>query len=323
MTHYSRNNAIDFAALKASVSIAAVLLHYGVELYGGGAERTARCPFHDDRHPSLQVNIEKGLFNCFGCGAKGSVLDFVAKQEGCGLSEAAARIASIARNEKAPATEAAEAGSGRRWREEPPTEHRQDCTTNRPLSSRLSLDPSHPYLASRGIAEETARAFGMGFCDGGLLRGRVAIPIHDEGGKLVAYAGRWAGSDDDLPEGEGKYKFPRGFRKSLVLYNLHRVDLGAEVVLVEGFFGAIAVHLAGLPNVVALMGSTISREQRRLIVARFRRVVIFLDGDTAGRAATDVVRRNFEQGVEVRVAWCRLGRQPDTLSADELRQVLS
>ena len=168
------------------------------------------------------------------------------------------------------------------------------------------------------------RHFGLGFCEVGVMRGRIGIPIHDEDGKLVAYAGRWAGSGDDLPEGEGKYKFPRGFKKSLVLYNLHTVaPTAGSVIVVEGFFGVFALHQAGYPNVVALMGSTISKEQRALLASRFRDVILLLDGDVAGRAATEVVRRCLDGHVATRVSSCRLGAQPDTLSADELRSVLS
>lgn len=332
MTNPSQQpEALDFAAIKASVSIATVLSHFGIALRGRGAERMARCPFHEDDKPSLQVNVEKGLFTCFACDAKGSVLDFVAKKEGCDLREAARRIVAIeggGRKAETPADAEASTGASAPpgWREETQGQRRGEDTParNRPLSFRLALDPKHPYLTGRGLSAETVRHFDLGLCEVGVMRGRVGIPIHDDGGKLVAYAGRWAGDDADLPEGEGKYKFPRGFRKSLVLYNLHRVPPTAgRVILVEGFFGVFALHQAGYENVVALMGSTISREQRALLVSRFREVIVLLDGDVAGRAATEAVRRCLAGHVATRVAWCRLGAQPDTLLADELRSVLS
>jgi DNA primase len=94
-------------------------------------------------------------------------------------------------------------------------------------------------------------------------------------------------------------------------------------VLVEGFFGAMAVHHAGFPCVVALMGATISQEQVALLVGRVRRVVILLDGDPAGRAATDVVCDRLHGRVVTRIAWCPLGQQPDRLTTDELLSVLS
>ena len=89
------------------------------------------------------------------------------------------------------------------------------------------------------------------------MRGRIVIPIHNGSGALIAYAGR------AIDGQEPKYRFPAGFRKSLVLFNLHRA-LGTEartVIVVEGFFDTLAVHQSGYPAVVALMGSTISRYQ--------------------------------------------------------------
>ena len=68
------------------------------------------------------------------------------------------------------------------------------------------------------------------------MAGRIAIPIHDEAGDLVAYAGRWPG-DDGWPEGEERYKLPQGFQKSHVLFNLHRVLDAEHLVVVEGYFG--------------------------------------------------------------------------------------
>ena len=68
--------------------------------------------------------------------------------------------------------------------------------------------------------------FGLGFCTKGIMAGRVRIPIHDWQGRLVAYAGRWVGPIEDLPEGEGKYELPAGFHKELELFNIHRVWIG-------------------------------------------------------------------------------------------------
>jgi DNA primase len=112
---------------------------------------------------------------------------------------------------------------------------------NPPLKVALkSLDPNHAYLQERGFAPETIAAFGVGMCTGkGIMASRIAIPIHNEPGELVAYAGRWPG---ELPEGEGKYKLPMGFHKSLVVYNLHRAREHAKdagLIVVEGFFDAM------------------------------------------------------------------------------------
>src|ERR1051325_9302875 len=93
--------------------------------------------------------------------------------------------------------------------------------------------------------------------------GRVVIPIHNQAGELVAYAGR------AVDNSEPRYKLPAGFRKSMELYNLHRAFATGErgLIVVEGFFDAMKVHQAGYPFVVALMGCQVSEEQERLLVA--------------------------------------------------------
>ena len=122
---------------------------------------------------------------------------------------------------------------------------------NPPLTFTLKLDPSHPYLVERGLSAEEVALFGLGSCSRGVTGGRICIPIHNEKGELVAYAGRWPG--DDLPEGQERYKLPAKFQKSRALYNLNRVVAGEHIVLVEGYWSAIRLHSLGIP-VAALMG---------------------------------------------------------------------
>jgi len=96
----------------------------------------------------------------------------------------------------------------------------EDEAVNQPLTFTLkSVDSTHPYLSSRGIKESVAKCFGVGFFHGKskMMHGRLVIPIHNEKGELLAYAGR------SVDGSEPKYKFPSGFRKSLVLFNLHRM----------------------------------------------------------------------------------------------------
>ena len=113
------------------------------------------------------------------------------------------------------------------------------ATCNRTLGFRLfGIDPSHPYVESRGISLATARLFGIGYYSGrGFLSGRVVIPIHNQAGNLIAYAGR---SVDGAPP---KYKLPLAFRKSVELFNLHRAvhRRCRGVVVVEGFFDCMKV----------------------------------------------------------------------------------
>ena len=147
------------------------------------------------------------------------------------------------------------------------------------------------------------------------MKGRVCIPIHNVDGELMAYAGRWDGSEAELPEGEEKYKFPKGFHKSLELFNLHRVKHCRHLIVVEGFFGAMRLHALRFPA-VALMGSSLSDEQVALLHAHcpaLRFMTVLLDGDEPGRKAGDTVAARLAQSWWTRIVHLADGFQPDTV----------
>jgi len=308
---------VDFKQLKADVAIEQVVAYYGVQLRRlGGTELRGRCPLptHSSARSrdSFAVNIARNVWSCrsLSCmqarGGRpgGNILDFVALMERCSIREAALRL--------------------QRWsgaapeRFIVPRDERPDpvVSENSPLRFALQyVDATHPYLVSRGVLLRTARTFGLGFYSGkGLLRGRIVIPIHNEAGELVAYAGR------AIDGQEPKYRFPAGFRKSLVLFNLHRA-IGPKprtVVVVEGFFDAIAVHQAGYP-VVALMGSTLSRHQADLVCGSFDRVVLMLDGDEAGRQGTTTIVRALGARTPTTHIDLPDGTQPDQLTPETIQ----
>jgi DNA primase len=309
------SNWVDFKAIKQAVSIEQVLQHYSVKLKRSGKELRGRCPIHrGEDTDTFHANAAKNAFQCFSCHAKGNVLDFVAAMEKCSVRDAALKVqgwfsvsTAASTTTKPPAVEqAAEVGD----RGEP----------NKPLGFRLQgIDHHHPYLAQRGVAPETAEYFGVGFFSGkGSMSGRVVIPIENEKGELVAYAGR------AIDGSEPKYKLPAGFKKSQVLYNLPRAAEETEgaVVLVEGFFDCIKVTQAE-HACVALMGCSLSGDQEEQLVAHFRQVVIVLDSDEAGRRAATEIAGRLAHRVWVRVVDVHNGKQPDQFSTQELQELLA
>jgi DNA primase len=156
--------------------------------------------------------------------------------------------------------------------------------------------------------------------------GRIALPIHNGAGQLVAYAGRWPGEPpDDTP----KYKLPTGFKKRLELYNLHRAIAAKETqpwLLVEGFFDCLHLWQHGARRVVALMGSSLSPEQQALLLEHTKpdtHLVVLLDEDEAGREARgDIAARlSFHRYVRIH----RLGdegRQPEHLTPAEIADLI-
>jgi hypothetical protein len=317
---------VDFKAVKQAVSVEMVLAYYGVMLRRiHSPYLRGRCPLpaHASKgsNQSFIVNTEKNAWACHSdsCVASrgghtgGNVLDFVAAMERCSLRDAALKIQdwfSVTAT-PVPREHFVSAADGPY-----PSASIAPGESNRPLAFTLrGLDPHHPYFAERGVDLKSVAHFGIGFYPGkGYMEGRIVIPIHDQDGALVAYAARNPGP------GEPRYKFPARFRKSLVLFNLHRaIRHGKAVVVVEGFFDCFKVHQAGLPCVVALMGCSLSHRQEELLQQHFREVTLMLDGDNAGRRASATIAARLVTKLAARLVEIPHGTQPDQLSLDQIR----
>ena len=297
---------LDFDAIRRQARFAKILDHYGFKTVGTGEQRFILCPFHSESTPSCSVHLAKGLFHCFGCGAAGSIFDFVAMMERCELRAAAEVVANLF-----PLSE---------QRNGAISAERSNVSHTPPLSRTLSLDPSHPYLVGRGLSPEAIAVFGLGYCSCGPMQGRICIPIHDAEGRLIAYAGRWAG--ESVPEHVHRYMLPRGFRKSLVLFNLHRIPDARSIVLVEGYWSAIRLHQLGLP-VAGLMGTSISAAQIALLANRGTRYVTLLfDGDEAGFRARERALPPVAALFFARSPLLPAGEKPDSLPEEHLIELL-
>lgn len=312
-----QTNWVDFKAIKHAVTVEQVLAHYRIKLKRSGNELRGKCPLHQgEGQDTFHASVEKNAFHCFSCGAKGNVLDFVAAMEHCSVRDAALKLqrwfqVSVGEGAGRPMTESA----GRTLQE---GEGRGE--ENQPLGFALKgIDHRHQYLGARGIDPETAEYFGAGFYSGrGSMHGRIVIPIENEGGQLVAYAGR------SIDGSEPKYKLPAGFKKSQVLYNLARAkdDSSGLVIVVEGFFDCMKVTQAEYPC-VALMGSQLSLVQEQLLCQHFDRALLLFDGDEAGQRATEDCLLRLGRKLWVRAIPLPAGTQPDQLAAEQLKTVLS
>lgn len=307
---------VSFAEIKSQMKLAEVLRSYGIDWLrrsGPPQQYRGRCPIHGGQGTeAFQAHVGRGVFHCFACGAGGNVLDFVAAMEGCSVREAALRWQGSVPGGR-PARVSA---SGVRRRELVTKE----IGVNPPLSFALGVDGTHPYLARRGLEPRTVDHFGVGYYGArGLMQGRIAIPIHDAQGRLVAYCGRALGAD--VP----RYRFPAGFQKAQVLFNYHRAWATREqqVIVVEGFFDCMRVHQAGYPCVVALMGARLSASQQDLLTDRFRNVVLLLDGDPTGRSATEQIAGDLALACAVTKVRLPPDLQPDQMAAADIRRAVT
>ena len=333
---------VSFDEIKHTVSLQMAIEHYGVRLRRMGSHiLRGKCPLpsHSSKESkeSFIATLNKGTGGAWSChsnscaasrGGKrgGNVLDFVAAMEGCSIRDAAIKLQTwflvpAAGQQHAPPKETGPplvsektGGAG----ETVPEGKGDEDGPNKPLTFTLkSVDAAHPYLKERGLAEATIQGFGVAFFSGkGTMHDRIVIPVHNAAGELVAYAGR------SIDGTEPRYKFPPGFRKSLELFNLHRVKGELAVVVVEGFFDCMKVAQAGYPC-VAVMGSSMSKAQEDLIAEHFASVVLMLDGDEAGRRATEEIAGRLQRLIfQVKTIELDDGVQPDQLSLEAIKAEL-
>jgi DNA primase len=335
---------VSFDEIKKVVTLQMAIEHYGIQLrHVSATTLRGKCPLpshgSEKSKESFTATLTKGIGGAWACQSQscikargrvgGNVLDFVAAMEKCSVRDAAIKLqmwflVPAAGNGTGPVGEEPRAKSFAS--KEPDselvskkeTDGGGESDSNKPLTFNLqNIDHAHPYLKERGVSEETAKKFGVGFFPGkGSMHGRIVIPIHDPKGELVAYAGR------SIDGSEPRYKFPAGFHKSMELYNLHRVRDELSVVLVEGFFDCMKVTQAGFPC-VALMGATMSNAQEELIREYFAHVVVMLDGDEAGRGASEGIADRLRRIIyQVDVVPLDDDVQPDQLGTDDLTGLL-
>jgi DNA primase len=312
----------------------------------------ACCPFHEEKTPSFHCDDRRGIYHCFGCGASGDHFRFVTETEGLGFLEAVERLAEAAgvalpapdprererqavRVDLAGAVEVAAAFFEKVLRS-PAGKPARDYLDRRGIAPRTiqefrlgyapnERDALKRHLVQAGVTDELAVAAGLvirpddGRPTYDRFRGRVMIPIHDERGRVVAFGGRTLD-----PAGEPKYlNSPETplFHKGSMLFNMHRAREAAHkagsVIVTEGYMDAIAVHQAGIRNVVAALGTAFTEDH----VARLWRLapepVICFDGDRAGVSAAhraiDRILPALKSGQSFNFCFLPDGKDPDEL----------
>jgi DNA primase len=334
-----KSSFVDFKAVKAAITMEQVLEHYGIldKFKRGSDSLSGPCPIHKGSNPTqFRISISKNIWNCFSeCKHGGNVLDFIARMEDVSIHAAALKaiewfnldpeaMSASSEEEAGETSEAPKAGDAPRPKPAAkPAPAPENSAPNKPLQFRLDkLERSHPYLAERGLTLETIVDFGIGFCAKGMMADRIAIPIQNPEGNVVAYAGRFPG---EPPEGTPKYKLPQGFRKSQELFNIDRAikePADKPLIIVEGFFDCMKLHQFGFRKVVALMGSTMSAAQEELIrkhTDRNSQVIVMLDEDEAGKAGREDIAVRLAKFCFVKThVFEEAGAQPDQLSAEDM-----
>lgn len=333
-----KSSFIDFRALKAAITMEQVLEHYGLiyQFKRSGDNLSGPCPIHKGSNSTqFRVSISKNIWNCFSeCKHGGNTLDFISRMDDVSIHAAALKaIQWFHLDAEAMAADSAQEEDSGESESKPAAQPKpapkkaatlaEGNGPNKPLKFRLDkLEREHPYLLERGLTLETIVDFGIGYCGKGMMAERIAIPIHNPQGEVVAYAGRFPGEPaEDTP----KYKLPPGFRKSQELFNIDRVikePAEQPLIIVEGFFDCMKLHQHGWRRGVALMGSTLSEAQEELIRKHINgddQIIVMLDEDKAGIAGREDIACRLSKLCFVKIhAFEKPGMQPEHLSATEV-----
>ncbi|WP_313593083.1 DNA primase [Leuconostoc lactis] len=339
--------------VRKKVNIVDVIGEY-TQLVKRGRQWNGSCPFHDDRHPSLFVEENKQVFNCFSCGRSGSVFSFIMEKEGLSYPEA---VLSLAEKADMPVDQQLTAQAAH-----PIDSRTQAIYDLHSAAQRLyqhillnttSGETALAYLHDkRQLSDAVIKQFGIGFApddnvllqyakdqniapdilqaselfitnDQGVMRdrfaGRIVWPIKTARGQVVGFSGRALASDNTI-----KYmNSPESpfFTKGKILYNFDRAKNQMRqtntALIFEGFMDVISADMAGKTMGVATMGTALTQEHVQQLARVAQRILLVYDGDEAGQKAAKraiTLIRTHAQQVEIGIV-----HLPDKLDPDDLR----
>lgn len=325
-----------------------------VTLHKRGVNYLGLCPFHNEKTPSFTVSPSKGIFKCFGCGKGGSVVNFVMELEHLGYVDALKFLAKKYNIEVVEKEATPEELEQKNERESLMVvnayaqRYFSDILHKHSDGKNIGL----AYFKERGFHNTTIEKFQLGYClsqrdaftqsaihDGykqeylvktglSVLRedgntfdrfmGRVMFPIHSLSGRVIGFGGRILKTDKKIakylnsPESEV-------YHKSEILYGIYQakktITQENKCFLVEGYTDVISMHQAGIENVVASSGTSLTHDQIKLIKRFTPNVTILYDGDAAGiKASLRGIDLVLEEGLNVKVVLLPDGEDPDSFA---------
>ncbi|MBC7566117.1 MAG: DNA primase [Pedobacter sp.] len=339
------NKIMDTARIEEVVGDFVALKKRGTSLIGN-------CPFHNEKTPSFHVSVTKGIYKCFGCGKGGDSVHFVMDHEKYSYPEALKFLANKYNIEVEETVQSPQNIELQNARESLyiVSEYAANYFANELLTGEEGRAIGLSYFKERGFREDIVKKFQLGYSpdvwdaliqnavaaghkeeylektglairnDKGKVydrfRGRVMFPIHNFTGRVIGFGGRTLKTDKNVP----KYvNSPESdiYHKSSVLYGLFHAKKSIRdtdnCYLVEGYADVLAVHQAGIENVVASSGTSLTVEQIRMIGRFTENVTILYDGDAAGiKASLRGLDMILEEGLNVKVVSFPDGHDPDS-----------
>lgn len=322
-----------------------------VKLKRRGSNYLGNCPFHHEKTPSFTVSPSKEIFKCFGCGKSGNTISFIMEHEKLSYVEALKWLANrynveVEETESSPEKKLAQQTSESLFII---NQFAQQFYAHQLFETEDGQNIGLEYLKERGFTEDTIRKFGIGYApekkdafvkealqqqynpellqksglaverQGQLVdnyRDRIIFPIHNNSGKIIGFGARLIKSNEKAP----KYiNTPENelYVKSKILYGTyfarHAIDKADECLLVEGYTDVTSLHQAGIENVVASGGTSLTQDQLRLIKKYTKNLTIIYDGDAAGvKAAMRGLDMALEESLNVKLVLIPDKEDPDS-----------
>lgn len=322
-----------------------------VKLKKRGANYMGLCPFHNEKSPSFTVSPAKEIYKCFGCGKSGNSIGFLMELEKYSYVEALRWLAAkynveIEETEVSPEVRLQQQASESLYII---NSFGQQFFTNQLFDTEEGQDIALSYLKERGFREEIIRKFQLGYNPAagdafakaataaqynpdllqksGLVvlrddrlrdnyRERIIFPIHNQSGKVLGFGARLIKKNDKAP----KYiNTPENeiYVKSKILYGSYfarmAIDKADECLLVEGYTDVVSLHQAGIENVVASGGTSLTPDQLRLVKKYTKNLTIIYDGDSAGiKAALRGMDLALDEGLNVKLVLIPDKEDPDS-----------
>jgi DNA primase len=336
-----------------------------VTLKKRGVNQLGLCPFHNEKTPSFTVSPAKGIFKCFGCGKGGNSVNFIMELEQLSYPDALRWLAKKYHIELEEKEETHEEKMLKDERESMMivSAFAQKYFSRYLLNENEGRTVGLSYLRERGIRDDIISKFELGFCPDGKdlftqaaqregykmeflektgltikrddwirdrFGGRVIFPVHNVAGRVIAFGGRTLTNDKKVakylnsPESEIYHKGRTLYGIYQAKRDITRLD---KCYLVEGYTDVLAFHQAGIENVVASSGTSLTIEQIRLIRRFSPNITIVYDGDEAGiKASLRGIDMVLEEGINVKVLPLPRGEDPDSfarsMSASQLTEYI-
>lgn len=319
-----------------------------VNLKRRGVNMIGLCPFHGEKTPSFTVSPSKGIYKCFGCGVGGDALKFIMEHEQMSYPEALRYLAKKYGIEVEETEVSQEAKEEQQYTESLylVNQFARDFYQEQLFETDRGKSVGLSYFKQRGFREEIIRKFGLGYAPAGsdtftltavqkgysaellkklgltsqygrdFFRDRVMFAIHNLSGKVIGFGGRILIKDPKAPKYVNSPE-TEVYNKSKVLYGAffakRAIRQHDECIMVEGYTDVLSLHQAGIENVVASSGTSLTVEQIQLVKRYTDNIKILYDGDKAGiKAALRGLGLVLEQGLNVKIVLLPEGEDPDS-----------